>query len=100
MRWCGLLNYHIGRLQSLRAFFHVKSHLLTFGQSLEAVAGNSTEMNEHIVTAVVLRDEAETLGFIEPLNSTCSYYFYLKLKLTICRLHVVNREFSRKTSEG
>jgi len=75
----GLLNYHVGRLQSLRALFHIECYLLTFGQSLEAVAGNSTEMHKYIVSAIILRDEAETLGFIEPLYCACSHYFYLKL---------------------
>src|SRR6056297_1399209 len=54
-------------LRALGAVGHVERDLLTFGQALEARAGQRAEMHEHVLAAVILRDEAETLGIVEPL---------------------------------
>jgi hypothetical protein len=40
---------------------------ITFGQGLESVATDRTEVNEH-VGAALTRDEAESLCVVEPLH--------------------------------
>lgn len=58
---------------------YVESHFLTFNQCAETFTLDSTEVNEYVVAAVILSDEAVTLGVIEPFNSTRSH-LHLPLK--------------------
>jgi len=61
---------HVGSLRALRAVGDIKAHLLTFGQALEARTGDGAEMYEDIRATVVLGDEAEALGIVEPLDGS------------------------------
>ena len=61
-------------LQALLALHDLEAHLLAFLQGLETRALDGAKMNEH-VRAAVAGDEAEALGFVEPLDGT---------NLTIC----------------
>jgi len=52
--------------------------MLALGQLAVAAAINRGEVDENVSTSVVGADEAETFGPVEPLDSTCShFYFYL-----------------------
>ena len=68
-----LLGNDVARLRAFGAVFDVKGDLLAFGQGLEAVALNGAEVNEYIRTAVILSNETEAFGFVEPLYRTCSH---------------------------
>ena len=52
--------------RTLLAVDDVEFAQLPFGQSLEALALNGAEMDEHVATVATL-DEPKTLGIIEPL---------------------------------
>ena len=45
-------------------------NLLALLEGLEAVAHDGGEVDEHVVAALVVGDEAEALGLVEPLDST------------------------------
>ena len=45
---------------------------LVLGERAQTGTLNSTDVNEHILAAVVRRDKAVTLGLVEPLNLACS----------------------------
>ena len=57
-------------LLALGARNHFKAHLLTFLEGLEAFDFDCGEMDKQILAAVVGRDEAESLGIIEPFDNT------------------------------
>jgi len=71
----------------LRAFLALgygEFHLLAFGQSFEAGAGDCAEMREN-VRAVWLLDETKTFRFIKPFNGAGYFvrhvmYLYIKIK--------------------
>jgi hypothetical protein len=52
---------------------------LTLGKGSETAADNSGKVNENVFTAVAGCNETETLGFVEPLDSTCDHVNYLLL---------------------
>ena len=56
-------------LGTFLAIRHVELNFLAIGQSLEAIALDGAEMNEHI-GAIFTLDKAETLGFVKPFNRT------------------------------
>jgi hypothetical protein len=46
-------------------------------------------VHEYVGTTVARRDEAITLGLVEPLNSTCSHYTHLfkfQTRFNLCSL--------------
>jgi hypothetical protein len=57
-------------LGTFLAIRYVELNFLAIGQSLEAIALDGAEMNEHI-GAICTLDKAETLGFVKPFNCTC-----------------------------
>src|SRR5262245_4476992 len=63
----GLAN--VRGLETLGAACHIELHLVTFRQTLEALRGDRAEVDEDILAAL-LRDEAEALRIVEPLDST------------------------------
>src|SRR5438128_1678514 len=63
----GLAN--VRGLETLGAACHLELHLVTFRQALEALRGDSAEVDEDILAAL-LRDEAKALRIVEPLDST------------------------------
>ena len=66
----GLQRLDVRGLHALRAALRFKAHLLAFCQALEAVGANFREVCEEVVAAVIRRDEAKTLGVVEPFNRT------------------------------
>src|SRR5205807_2279839 len=56
-------------LETLGAACHLELHLVTFRQTLEALRGDGAEVDEDVLAAL-LRDEAEALRIVEPLDST------------------------------
>ena len=63
-------------LQSLGAGGDLEGNALAFLQRLEAGALDFGEMREEISAAIIRSHEAETLGIVEPLNSTCCHVLY------------------------
>src|SRR3954466_12109668 len=57
-------------LQALLALLHFEFDALVFGERLEAVALDVTEVGEEVGAARVLRDEAEALALVEPLHGS------------------------------
>src|SRR4051794_17422325 len=58
----------VAGLRALRALLDLVLHLRALGQRLEAVALDRAEVDEDVVTAVFLRDEAVALRVVEPLD--------------------------------
>ena len=63
-----LLN--VRSLLALRALHDIEGYLFTFLERLEARHADRREMREQVFAAVVRSDETETLGVVEPLDST------------------------------
>jgi hypothetical protein len=63
----------VGSLLAFRALRDFELYFLTFFEGLETVHVDCREVREQIFAAVIWSDEAETLGIIEPLNSTCCH---------------------------
>src|SRR4030095_9588286 len=63
----GLAN--VRGLETLGAACHLELHLVTFRQTLEALRDDGAEVDEDVFAAL-LRDEAEALRIVEPLDST------------------------------
>src|SRR6266571_8498369 len=63
----GLAN--VRGLETLGTACHLELHLVTFRQTLEALRGDGAEVDEDVLAAL-LRDEAEALRIVEPLDST------------------------------
>src|SRR5690606_18830095 len=74
---CSLGGADVGRLQTLGAVRHVEGHALAFGEGLEALALNGREMGEEVIATGFRRDEAKTLGIVEPLDGTCCHVLNL-----------------------
>src|SRR5204862_394998 len=55
-------------LAALLALDHAERDLLTFGERVETGAGQRRAVHEHVLAAVVDRDEAEALRGIVPLH--------------------------------
>lgn len=60
----------VGRLRTLGTVGHLIANFLAFGQALEAGAIEGAEVNKHIRAAVILGNETESLGIIEPFDCT------------------------------
>src|SRR5918998_366243 len=58
------------RLQALGALRDVELDLLVLGERLEAGAGDAAVVHEDVAVTAVLRDEAEALGLVEPLDGS------------------------------
>src|SRR5262249_24681583 len=59
-----------GELAGARVSLHVEAHLLTFVQACEAGALQRGGVNEHVLAAVVRRDESVTLAAVVKLHCT------------------------------
>src|SRR5690606_11660005 len=62
-----------GSLRALRALHHFEADALAFLQRAEAIGVDRGIVDEHVVAAVLGRDEAEALGVVEPLHGTESH---------------------------
>jgi hypothetical protein len=58
---------------------HVELDLLVLGERLEAGAGDAGVVHEHVAVTAVLRDEAEALGLVEPLDGSGCHSFLLEI---------------------
>jgi len=67
---------HIHCRQPLRTLFNVIVYLLVLCQSLETVTLDCAEMNEYVITTVILNDETKTLRVVEELYCTCCHVNY------------------------
>ena len=68
--------------------FDFVRNLLTFRQARKPRPFNRADVNEHIVSAVIGLDKAETLLAIEPLDSTCRHFLLQSTsRATITRFH-------------
>ena len=65
---------YVGRLGSLGTVFRIERHFLAFGPYLEALSLDGGEVHKHVLATVGRRDEAESLGLVEPLYSTCRHF--------------------------
>ena len=65
-----LLRSDVDRLGALLTLARLVLDLGTFGQRLEAVAGDVRVMHEEIFATVLGGDEAVSLGIVEPLDGT------------------------------
>ena len=75
----GSLN--VACLLALRASRNIEIDALTFAQGLETAGLNRRKMSEKVFTTVIRRNEAKTLGIVEPLHATCCHILNL-LKFT------------------
>ena len=78
----GLGALHVLGLPALRAFDHVKLHLLTFLQAAESARLNGREVHKYILT-VLAADEAVALGVVKPLHCSCFHGVAMFLCLDI-----------------
>ena len=67
------LDCNVGSLKSLGAVLYIKCNLLAFRQGFKTRALDNTEMYEYVFTAIIRGNETKALGFVKPLNSTCSH---------------------------
>src|SRR2546426_4808147 len=58
---------YVGRLFALGARDHVELDAITLRQRPEALAADGREVDEHLLTAILL-DESESLALVEPLD--------------------------------
>src|SRR3979409_2294014 len=69
---------NLGRLHALGAALRDELDLLSFLECLEAASLDLLEVREEVFAATHRRDEAETLGFVEPLYGAsycCSHNY-------------------------
>jgi hypothetical protein len=62
------------RLRAFCALLDDELHFLAFSQRLEAAGLDFREVREQILGAIFRRDEAETFGVVEPLDSTLCHF--------------------------
>src|SRR4051794_38802622 len=74
-------NANVLSLGTLGALGEVELDLLVLVQRLVAVCLDRGEVNEHVLAAAVLSDEAEALFSVEPLDSTLSHDLFPLLTL-------------------
>src|ERR671921_965885 len=60
-------------LRTLGALGEIELDLLTLVEGLVAAGLDGGEVDEHVLAAAILRDEAETLLGVEPLDSSLSH---------------------------
>src|ERR671931_345157 len=90
----GLAN--VRGLETLGAACHLELHLVTFRQTLEALRGDGAEVDEDVFAAL-LRDEAESLRIVEPLDSTVCHDLNLSFGTNPgCRIPVTRRRCPEK----
>src|SRR5258706_923879 len=58
----------VRRRRALLALHDVELHALSLGEALEPRHADRRVMDEHVLRAVVRRDEPETLRIVEPLH--------------------------------
>src|SRR5436190_11279612 len=68
---------HVLRRRAFLTLHEIEFHGLSLGQTLEAIALDRAVMHEAVFVTAVGRDEAKTLGVVEPLHlagrtHTCS----------------------------
>lgn len=68
-----LRGFYVFSLWAFLALTFGERYRLTFSQSTEAVAADTTEMNKE-VGAAFTADETITFAFIEPLNGSCDLF--------------------------
>lgn len=74
---CALLYFFdIGGLEPLGPGDHIERYGLAFGEGFESITLNGGEMYEYIFT-VVLLDETESLGVVEPFHFALCHFPYL-----------------------
>src|SRR5438309_11973843 len=71
-------------LGTLGALLDLVLDLRAFGEALEALAGDRAEVNEDVVAAVGLRDEAVALRVVEPLHGSGCHVFHLPAPSRTC----------------
>src|SRR5207248_9502064 len=74
----------VAGLRAFRALFDLVLDLRAFGEALEALAGDRAEVNEDVVAAVGLRDEAVALRVVEPLHGSGCHVFHLPAPSRTC----------------
>src|SRR3954466_10803983 len=74
----------VAGLGTLRALLDLVLDLRAFGEALEALAGDRAEVNEDVVAAVGLRDEAVALRVVEPLHGSGCHVFHLPAPSRTC----------------
>src|SRR3954470_10153114 len=65
------------RLRTLRALSEVELDLLVLLERLVAAGLDGREVNEHVLAAAILSDEAEALVSVEPLDGALSHDLFL-----------------------
>ncbi len=65
-----LFGADVGSLLALRAFGDIESHALVLSQGTETLRLDGGEVSEEIFATAIRRNEAETLGIVEPLDGT------------------------------
>src|ERR1700759_582137 len=75
----------IDGLRATLVGFDFEADILAFVQAAQAGGLDSGDMNEHVLAAVLRRDESETLRRVEELNLTDHYGFLLKAFEAIAR---------------
>jgi hypothetical protein len=78
-----LLRLDVGSLLALRAGRDLEAYALVLGQRLEAGGVDCRKVREHVFTAAVRGNEAETLRIVEPFNSTARHVV-TPLKIICC----------------
>jgi hypothetical protein len=75
---------YVGGLRALGAVFDVETHGLAFSQNLESFRLDGGKVYKHVLATIGRGDEAESLGFVEPFNSSVSHFdLPLKYKVKI-----------------
>src|SRR5512133_3321640 len=69
----------VRRLEALRALLHLELDPLPFLQAAEALRLDGGVMDEDVVPAAVLSDEAEALRVVEPLHGTTGHLTLLSM---------------------
>src|SRR5207247_8413372 len=67
----------VARLRPLGAVFDLVLHPHSLVQALEALAADRAEVDEHVLAAIVLRDEAVALVVAEPLDGSGCHLYHL-----------------------
>jgi len=69
-----LISRYAGGLRTLGPIFRFEIHGLTFGQNLESIALNGRKMYKYVLATISRGDKAESLGFVEPFNSSVGHF--------------------------
>lgn len=80
--WQGLQCLYVGCTQFAWVFriaFYIKAYLLSFGKSFKTISCNAGEMDEHVISTLVIGNKSEPFAFIEPFYCTFIHQRYLLL---------------------